>query len=313
MIIGEKLSRPTVLSLLLASTLAPTVASAQPGPRIRIATAPADSYAQPFFGVADGLFQRAGLNVDLTVLPSGGVIAQAMAGGAVDVGVGDLINVAHAAIAGVPLALIAGGGLYLSSVPTTLLCAPKTSTLQAAKDLEGQTVGVVALASISTLGLREWLRQNGANVNAVHFIEMPFPSMLPALQKGTIAAAVLSEPFIGFSKNDTRVIGKVFDAIARSFYITAWFARRDWLIANPGMADRIAKSAYEIARWANAHHAQSASALAKYTKLDPAQITGMTRVEFATSLDPRQIQPVLDVAMRYHQLSRPITARELIF
>lgn len=307
------LSRPTMLALLAAGTFAPRIAVAQQNTPIRLATAPADSYAEPFFGVDNGLFRRDGLNVDLSVLPSGGVIAQAMAGNAVDVGLGDIVNIAHAVIAGVPLSIIAGGGLYLSSAPTTLLCVAKTSPIKSAKDLEGQTVAVVSLASISTLGLREWLRQSGANVDAVHLIEMPFPTMLPALDKSSVAAALLSEPFISFSKNTTRVLGKVFDSISKSFYITAWFARRDWLLANPGIAERIAQSAYGIARYANAHHSETVAALAKYTKLDPSQIRSMMRVEFATSLDEKFIQPVLDIAVRYNQLSRQITAKELIF
>ena len=306
------LSRSKSLALMAAGAFVPRPVGAEPD-TIRVATAPADSYAQPFFGVNNGLFRRDGLNVELSVLPSGGVIAQAMAGNAVDVGLGDVVNIAHAAIAGVPLSIIAGGGLYLSSAPTTLLCVAKNSSLTSAKDLEGQTVAVVTLASLSTLGLREWLRQNGANVDAVHLIEMPFPTMLPALSKGTVAAAVLSEPFIGFSKENTRVFGKVFDSIAKSFYITAWFARRDWLTANSGMAKRIAQSAYGIARYANGHHAETMPTLAKYTKLDPAQIGSMVRVEFATSLDAAQIQPVLDIGVRYNQLSRSITAKELLF
>jgi NitT/TauT family transport system substrate-binding protein len=302
-----------MLALLAAGAFAPQAAKAQQNAAIRLATAPADSYAEPFFGVDGGVFQRNGLDIDLSVLASGGAIAQAMAGNAVDVGIGDVINIAHAVIAGVPLAIIAGCGLYLSSAPTTLLCVAKTSRSNSAKDLEGQTVGVVTLGSISTLGLREWLRQSGANVDAVQLVEMPFPTMLPALDKGSIAAALLSEPFISFSKDSTRVLGKVFDAIAKSFYITVWFARRDWLSSNAGFADRIAKSAYEIARYANGHHAETVPALAKLTKIDPAQIRSMVRVQFATSLDPRQIQPVLDTAVRYGQLSRPITMKELLF
>jgi NitT/TauT family transport system substrate-binding protein len=306
-------SRRSLLGLAGAAALAPRSVIAQSAQKIRVATAPADSYAEPFIGMDTGAFARAGLDAEFTMLPSGAAIATAMAGGAIDVGVGDVINVAHAMLAGVPLALVAGGGLYSTNAPTTLLCVSASSTLRNPKELEGQTIGVVALSSISTLGLQEWLRKSGVDVAAVKLVEMSFPTMLPALLKGQVSAALLSEPFITPAKNQIRVLGKVFDAIAPSFYISAWFARRDWLKANTGVSERIARAAYDIARWTNAHHSESGAIEAKYLKLDAAQFSAMTRVSFGTSLDVGLVQPVLDVAYAYKQLARPVTAKEIIF
>jgi NitT/TauT family transport system substrate-binding protein len=303
--------RAHALMLLGTAPLAASIpVSAQTAP-IRIATASADSYGEPYFGLDGGIFARDGLNVEITTLPNGGAIVQAMVGNAVDVGIGDIINAANSVNAGIPLVLLAGGGLYLSSAPTTLLFVSKSSTIVRAKDLEGQVVGVVALASISSLGLREWLRQNGADLEKIRFIEMPFPSMIPALGRGTIAAALLSEPFITAAGGDVRVLGKAFDAIAKSFYISAWFTTRDWLAKNPEAARRLVQAVDETARWSNAHHGDTAPILAKYTKLDLERIRTMTRVTFGTSLDPRLIQPILDVAYRFKELAKPVSAAEL--
>jgi NitT/TauT family transport system substrate-binding protein len=298
---------------LLASAplLRPAIARSQTA-LIRVATAPADSYAEPFFAVDAGIFSRAGLNVQLIVLPNGGAIAQAMAGNAVDVGIGDPINVAHAINAGFPLAVLAGGGMYLSGAPTTLLLVPKASPLSRPKDLEGQTVAVVALASISSLGLQEWLRANGVDVTKVNLIEMPFPEMVPAMGRGRVSAALLSEPFITDGRDETRTFGKVFDAVAKSFYITTWFAPASWIAKNQDLARHLVQTVYDTARWSNSHHADTAPILAKYTKLDLARTQSMTRVNFATSLDPRQLQPVIDAAYRHNQLQQPVRATDII-
>lgn len=298
---------------LLASAplLRPAIARSQTTP-IRVATAPADSYAEPFFAVDAGIFSRAGLNVTLIVLPNGGAIAQAMAGNAVDVGIGDPINVAHAINAGFPLAVLAGGGMYLSGAPTTLLLVPKMSPLRQPKDLERQTVAVVALASISSLGLQEWLRANAVDVTKVNLIEMPFPEMVPAMGRGRVSAALLSEPFITDGRDETRPFGKVFDAVAKSFYITTWFAPVSWIAKNQDLARHLVQTVYDTARWSNSHHADTAPILAKYTKLDLARTQSMTRVNFATSLDPRQLQPVIDAAYRHNQLQQPVRATDII-
>ncbi len=306
------MKRSRAAALIAAAPFARALAATAQTAPIRVATAPADSYAEPFYAADAGFFTRADLNVDVTLLPNGGAVTQAMAGNAVDVGIGDPINVANAINAGFPVAILAGCGLYSSDAPTTLLLVPKSSPLRLPKDLEGQTIGVVALASISSLALQEWLRANNVDVQKVSFIEMPFPSMVPAMGAGRIGAALLSEPFITDGRSETRVFGKPFDAVAKSFYISTWFATQAWIGKNPDAAKRLVQTIYATARWANTHHSDTAPILVKYTKADPVRTQSMTRVMFATSLDLNRLQPVVDVAYRHSQLQKPVRAADMI-
>lgn len=224
------LSRARAVALLAsAAVVRPARTLAQSPVTIRLGSYPADTYAEPYFAADGGIFTRAGLNVEVTSLST---ITQAIAANALDVGLSDPVQVAHAVHAGVPLAFFAGGGLYSSDAPTTLLCVGKNSAVRGAKDLEGQTIGVQQLASLSALAAREWLRQNGADPQKVQFVEIPFSDMTPALGRGTVAGAVIAEPFLSDSRTDARPLGKVFDAIAKSFYVCGWFASRDWLAKN---------------------------------------------------------------------------------
>lgn len=136
--------------------------------------------------------------------------------------------------------------------------------------------------------------------------------MGPAVGRGTIAAAMISEPFLSAARDDVRPFAKSFDAVAKQFLLNAWFARRDWLAANPDIARRLFAAAIDSARWANTHHAESAAVLAKIAKLDPTTITAMTRASYATSIEPRFMQPILDVAVKYKVLDRPLNAADLI-
>ena len=69
---------------------------------------------------------------------------------------------------------------------------------------------------------------------------------------------------------------------------------------------------YDLARWANANHDQTAVILSKYSKLDIDRINAMARAVFATSLSPNLMQPVLDIAARYNLIKQPIAARLLM-
>jgi len=270
---------------------------------------PTDSYAQPFFALDQGFFRRAGLDVDLTVTPA---IMGALAAGALDVGIGDVIQVANPVNAGVDLAIFAGGGLYSTDAPTSLLCVARSSPIRVAKDLEGQTIAVVQLATMSALAVREWLRQSGVDLDKVRLVELPFAGMTAALGRGTIAAAMLAEPFLSDGVNEVRPLGKAYDAIAKSFYISTFMASRGWLVKNADAAKRVRQALHDASQWANSHRDDSAPILAKYAKLEVSRVRAMTRTTFATSLDERQMQPVLDVAYRYKQLTKPVNATDII-
>lgn len=290
-----------------AGTRAATAADA-----IRIGSGLADSYGTPYYGVDSGRFGREELDVTLTTLANGAAIVQAVAGNALDVGLGDPIQVANAINAGVPMAIFAGGGLYTTDAPTTLLCTKPESPVRKAPELEGKTVAVVSLASISSLGVSEWLRQNGADLTKIRVIELPFSEMTAALQRDRIDAAFIAEPYLSDGRGSLRTLAKAFDAIAPSFYISTWFAPRSWISQNGATVKRLTKAAYDVARWANTDRAATATILAKETKLSLARVQAMTRVRFATNLDSGDIQPLLDIAYRYKKLTKPVVSTDIM-
>jgi NitT/TauT family transport system substrate-binding protein len=273
----------------------------------------ADTYAGGFYALDLGLFDKAGLGVDVTPFANGAAMAAAAAGGSIDIGIGDATELANGVSRGLPFVLIAGGGMYSTTSPTTTLCVAKSSTVTKAADLEGQTVAVVSLVSLMSSGVKSWLTQNGADITKIRFVEMPFPQMPPALARGTLAAATLSEPIMSDAvAGDAKVFAKPYDAIAKQFLISDWFTTRDWLTKNPDAAKRFVAAIYDAARWANAHHDESAAILSKYTKVDVDRIKRMNRCVYATNLQPGMVQPVLDTAYKYKALETATNAGSLI-
>jgi NitT/TauT family transport system substrate-binding protein len=307
-------TRARALGLVGATVLAarPLRARAQAAAPIRIGISPADSYAEANFADDAGIFAKYGLAFELTSFPNAQAIVTAAVGGAIDAGMADMIQLVNPIQRGVPLGYFAGGSVYHSESPPTLLVASKTTTFQKPKDFEGQTIGVVALNSISAMCVSEWLRAGGADLAKVKMYELPFSTMVPALARGTVAAAFLAEPFLSVNRADLRVVAPAYDQIAKQFYIAACFTTRDWVAKNPDAAHRLTLAIYETARWANSHHDDSAMTLARVTKLDLDRIRSMTRAVWSTSLDPALMQPVIDLAARYALIQAPVRAGDLI-
>jgi NitT/TauT family transport system substrate-binding protein len=309
------ISRARTLGIIAAAAAAlPRSAWAQNAPlKLRVGSVPADTYAGGYYALDLGLFDKAGLSVEITPFANGAAMAAAAAGGSIDVGVGDATELANGVSRGLPFVLIAGGGLYSSTAPTTTLCVAKSSTIARAADLEGQTVAVVSLVSLMSSAVKSWLTQNGADVAKIKFVEMPFPQMPPALARGTLAAATLGEPIMSDAiANDAKIFAKPYDAIAKQFLISDWFTTRDWLAKNGDAAKRFVGAIYDAARWANTHHDESAAILSKYTKVDVERIRRMNRCTYATNLQPALVQPVLDTAFKYKALETATNAATLI-
>lgn len=310
---ARSIARARALALLAAGPMAfsPRVARAQSA-TLRIGASPADSYAQAHYAQDGGFFTKYGLSVSVIDFPNAQAIVQAAAGGAIDVGMADMIQLANPIEKGVPFGVFAGGALYRSDAPATLLVVAKNSPVQKAKDLEGQTVGVVALNSISAMSVNEWLRQGGADLTKVKIFELPFAAMVPAIERGTVGAAFLAEPFLSGAHDELRTLASTYDVIAKQFYIGAWFASRDWLAKNGETARRLVEALYDTARWSNTHHDESAVMLAKATKMDLDKIKSMTRAVYATTLDTKLMQPVIDLAVRYKAIPKPVDASDIV-
>jgi NitT/TauT family transport system substrate-binding protein len=303
------------LAALPLLALSARAASAQsPAPTLRIGATANDTYAEAYYARDMGFFAKAGLPVELTTFPNGAAISAGVVSGALDIGVSNPVQLANAIVHGVPFVYVAGGALNSTAAPTALLCVAANATIKDAHDLVGKTIAISALKDSTYLAATLYLAKNGIDPASVHLIELPFAEMGPALERGTVQAAVISEPSEtrAVIAGETRVFAKIFDSIASSFLISGWFTTSDWYKKNVPLAKRFAGVIYDTARWANAHHDQSGAILAKYALLDAETTRRMPRCTYATSLDPMQIDPLLALSAQAKMTDRVVTASELI-
>lgn len=130
-------SRPSRRTFVTGATATATVsalshvpASAQTGPPIRILTVGSDGGALAIYAKEAGFFQRAGLNVELTLSSNGSVILASLAGGSVDIGESNVGSIATGVLNGLPFTIIADCSLYTAKKPTVLLCTALNSPIK---------------------------------------------------------------------------------------------------------------------------------------------------------------------------------------
>lgn len=279
---------------------------------LRIGTIPIDPAFECFYAQDRGTFKAAGIDASIQPLSSGGAVAAAIAGGAIDVGNVDLVTIAAAHSRGVPFVILAAAGEFTPIAPTYVLLVPKSSPIVSARDFSGKTVAVNGLKNINQIPTQAWIDNNGGDSRSVKFVEMPFPSMLPALRNGQIDAAAVTEPTWSASGDEFRVISLTRKNLAPWFLVAGWVALRPWVDAHRDLAQRFAGAMRDTARWANVAHAATAAMLSQTSKLPIAVAERMHRAYYGESLSPALIQPVIDAAARYGVIEQRFPARDLL-
>lgn len=276
---------------------------------IVVGTAGKETDAEVYYAQELGFFKKAGLNVEIQTMANGAAIASAVASGALQIGDSNTLSLATARKKGLPFVIFAPGAVYQSTTPTTSVAVAPGSTIMSAKDLTGKVLAGVSLGGLDQLSLMTWLDKSGGDSASVKFVELPPSQMVAALERGTVAAVSLPDPQLdaALANGSARVIGNNYEAIAKTFMITGWFATNDFLAKNPDVAKRFADAMAETAAWANANHEKAAEILLKYTKIDAKK----SHVRFAARLNAVIVQPVLDAGVQYKMLDKSVTVADL--
>ena len=300
---------------LLGGTLAsglPYPSLAQGTAGIRIAASLTDPYMGPYYAREQGFYQKAGLSVEVLTQPTVAAAVNAVAANAAECAQGDLIQISNAIVRGIDFIVFAGGGIQRATpAPSLALAVLKDSPIKTAHDLEGKSIGVVTLNSLSQIATQEWVRKSGADPTKLRFVELLFPTMPGALQRNLVSAAVAVEPFLTGGDVPLRILENIYNDIA-PFYLGCWVTTRTWLRQNRDLARRLTAAIYDTARWANTHQDETAAIIAKYTRYTVEDMKKGTRADYATSLDPALMNPILEDAYRFGAISKPVTANDLI-
>ena len=303
------------LTLLGAGAMAgvPNVARAQESPVMRLGTLLSDSSAEPLYGVDSGIYAQAGLHLELQPFTNYGTMQGALAGGAIDIALLDVVAIAIGVSHGIPFQIICPGQLQNARTPTMTLLVAKNSPYKHPKDLEGQTIAVSSLKGSAEAVMRAWLSKEGVDNAKVGLVEIAYSQMGPALERGTVAAAEIAEPSMTTTRlAGARIVGRVYDAIGQYFYANAFTVNAPYLQTHESLLKKFVAATYKTALWANANHDLTGPILTKYAKIDPASVASITRAQYATSFALPLLQPLMDAGIKSGVLPATVTTASLV-
>lgn len=302
------------LALAAALLLCAAGAGAQSEPLIRIATGPDDPSTPLIYASRAGLFKKAGLNVDVQKLDGSAVIGAAMASGQLEIAKLSTLSAVTAIAKGLPFTIIGSIAAYNADNPSTALIVLANSPIKTAKDLVGQTLAGVSLKDQNVISTLAWLDQHGVDWKSVKYIEIPASASLAAMEAGRVAGVTVYEPIYtaDMATGKVRVIGYPHDAVARHFPYGVLIASVAWANAHPEIVGRFLRVMQEAATYVAAHEAEVVPLLAQFTGVDPASLAKIHHPDRLIAIGPAELQPVIDTAVKYDVIAKPLLAKDLI-
>jgi NitT/TauT family transport system substrate-binding protein len=261
-----------------------------------------------------GIFRKYGLDVDVIPMASGSAGLSAVAGGSAQVVYLNTITLLEAFDKGLGLQVIAPGSYYLTNKPYALLFVRKDSPIRSARDLNGKIIAAGALKDINAICMLGWIDANGGDSKTVRTIEVPNAALMPTLDEGRVDAVTLLPPFQtqALDSGKYRVLGKPYDAIAKSFMVAAWVVTNEWAAKNPDVARRFALAMREASIYANANPAKTVGLVADFTKVDASIVSRGPGTNDPPYLEPSDIQPVIEASVRYGLIPKTFDAAILL-
>jgi NitT/TauT family transport system substrate-binding protein len=282
---------------------------------IRVAVSPSDDDTAPLlYAKGTGMFERAGLDVQIQRPGSGSAIASAVTGGAIDIGKSSIISLLAAHQHGIPYSIVGTCALYSSSAPFEGLVVAKDSTITTGADLNGKTISTQSLNDVGQLAESAWVDQHGGDSKTLHVTEIPTSAAQAAVESHRVDAAILLEPVLSsaLAGGKVRLLGHAFASIAPAFLFAAWFTTDDYAAKHVDAIRKFISVIYQAGAYTNTHHKEAAPIVAAQIKLPVDVVQNAEWSTAGTSLDANQIQPVIDTAAKYGTISKAFSYRDMV-
>lgn len=245
-----------------------------------------------YAGIDAGYFADEGLELEIQTGQGGAALLPGVVSGQIDVATSNPVSLLQAREQGLDVRVIAHWtSSRTSGDDANAVVVGGDSPIRTPKDLEGRTVAVNTLQGMGGLTIREAVRADGGDPDAVRFVELGFPDMPAALAQGNVDAAWFPEPFVTIVLGDGgRVVtypgpSSVPGHPTQLFFVSGQRAEQE-----PELVERITRALNRTSELAEQDPAAVIAAVPQVLDIDAALLEQVTMEEFGTDLRREEME-----------------------
>ena len=267
--------------------------------RVRVALFPGGSTLPAHVAMIKGLFERNGLQVELSEGTDLPLFMAALAKGQYDIA----MSVPTLALVGaqkhLDLQVVAGLQRQSAERPNAVWLTrdPSVATLE---QLRGKSIAVPSLTGIITDALIYLLKRRGVERDEIRLVQTPFPTMGDQLQAGHVDAAVATIPFYtaiaarGFRIHDDVIVEAVKDASGGSIdtaITSVWTTTGSFAHEHPETITAWRKCLTEAIDYLNANESEARALTESWLHIPDAVIARSPLPDWNVEITPNDLAP----------------------
>ncbi|WP_141013614.1 ABC transporter substrate-binding protein [Nocardioides sambongensis] len=266
-------------------------------PTVKISYFPLVHTATAVNAEESGLFEEEGVEVELLPSAGGAQAIPSLMAGDYDITYTNYSSAILAAQQGLPIVFVAGNDVGASDHG---IFVAADSPIKDVADLEGGTFAVNNLQNIGTVAIKAQLEEAGADPESIELVEMPYPDMQAALDRGDVDAIWQVEPFQASAEAaGMRKIADLFTGPVADMPVAGWVTTQQFAQENPdavaAVQDALAASADDL----RDDREQIVELVPTYTEMDAAVVESVALPEWSSELDAEVLQEMTDLMEQY--------------
>lgn len=270
--------------------------------QITVGVLPIVDTAAIYLGVDQGFYEEEGLDVELEVASGGAAVVPGITSGSYQYGFSNAVSVMVARDKGLPLTIVSaavGSTGDPESDMGAIMMGPEGDYADAG-DLEGATVAVNNVASIGTVLVSHVVEKNGGDPSTIEFVELGFPDMPAALERGEVDAAWIFEPFITIaSGTGSQVLTHLLVETDPDLMLSVYFADEGWVAENPEVHEKFVNATQRSLDFADEHPERVREILGVYTEMPDEVREQVVLPRYPSEIDVDSLELLAELAQKH--------------
>ena len=236
-------------------------------------------------GIQEGLFEDEGLDITVENAQGGAAIVPAVLQGDTPIGFSNVTSLLIARSKGLPVQIIAPASASTGEIGNDFaaVVVNDDSDIQEPADLAGKTVAINTLNNISDTVIRETVRKDGGDEDAIDFVEMAFPDMPAALDAGNVDAVFVVEPFLTITeKAGARAVAWPYADAVDDLEVAVFFTSEQTAQQNPELIEKFTCAMVASQELASSDEEKLRAIPTVYTEIDESLLPDLTFPRFAS-------------------------------
>jgi ABC-type nitrate/sulfonate/bicarbonate transport system substrate-binding protein len=257
-----------------------------------------------------GIFEEAGLDVTLEQTAGGAQALPSLIAGEYDITYGNYTSALLAAQQGLPVVIIAGNDV---GADDHAIMVRDDSDLQEAADLKGRTVAVNNLQNIGTVAVKAVLEDAGVDPGAVRLVELPYPDMQAALQRGDVDGIWQVEPFKASALgNGFRELFPLFSGPVEGMPVAGWLSTRQFVDQNPDVISAFQQAMSRSVEELDGDRERLVELVPTYSQVPAEVVEQVALPDWDAEINTEQLAEMSDLMAKYGIISDPFDVTTII-